>query len=140
VSLYHMMLVVSFLFFQWNIRAHARRTRRKWGQSQSRQSAKVFLQSSKLGLPTPSPASVNYCDIFMQYYATKKINRQLYLPTLWVLYFECTFREGFLQDFSTVISHCSTKCCSDAGKRFMSSRNTVSLKRQKCSCRQDSLL
>ena len=54
---------------------------------------------------------------FMEYYVTK--NLHTILPTLWASYFECTYEEGILEDFSTPISHFSTRCCLDAGKRFM---------------------
>ncbi len=99
----------------------------------SAQSAKLLLLSSELGLPAPSPASVNCCDIFMHYYATK-IFTELYLRYEHNI-LECTYGESILQDFSPPISHYSTKCCLDAGKRLCSSRDTVSLKWQKDTCR-----
>jgi hypothetical protein len=52
----------------------------EYTECQARQSAKLDLQSSNLGLPTPSPASINNCDIFKQYYATKNIHT--IVPTL----------------------------------------------------------
>ncbi len=59
-----------------------------------------------------------YCDIFKRYYATNIIctlNCTYDMSIIFLNY----YGEGIQQDFSTPISHCSSKCCLDAVNSFM---------------------
>jgi len=117
-----------------------------WRHRQSKQSARLPLQSSKLAPPTPSPVrecrpplgytlamdglGVNYCDIFMQYYATHTLwNNILNVPT----------GKAFCRIFLHQLVNAPVKVVKTLPNVLCSSRDGVPLGPKKNTFRQTSL-